>query len=48
MKSQYYFLSLKTLLILKNNLYKELGRKAKEYAKKFEWENILKQYQKIL
>ena len=35
-------------LILKNNLYKELGRKAKEYAKKFEWENILKQYQKIL
>jgi phosphatidylinositol alpha-1,6-mannosyltransferase len=35
-------------LILKNNLYKELGRKAKEYAKKFEWENILKQYQNIL
>ena len=35
-------------LILKNNLYKELGRKAKEYSTKFEWDNIVKEYLKIL
>ena len=35
-------------LILKNNLYKELGNKAKEYATKFEWDNIIKEYLKIL
>ena len=35
-------------LILKNNLYKELGKKAKEYATKFEWDNIIKEYLKIL
>ena len=35
-------------LILKNNFYKELGKKAKEYATKFEWNNIIKEYLKIL
>ena len=35
-------------LILKNNSYKELGKKAKEYATKFEWDNIIKEYLKIL
>ena len=35
-------------LVLKNNSYKELGKKAKEYAKKFEWENIVKKYLNIL
>ena len=35
-------------LILKNNLYKELGIKAKVYATKFEWSNIIKEYAKIL
>ena len=35
-------------LILKNNLYKELGNKAKVYATKFEWDNIIKEYLKIL
>ena len=35
-------------LMLKNNSYKELGKKAKEYATKFEWDNIIKEYLKIL
>ena len=34
--------------MLKNNLYKEYGKKAKEYSKKFEWENIVKKYLNIL
>ena len=33
-------------LILKNNSYLELGKKAKEYATKFEWDNIVKEYLK--
>ena len=35
-------------LILKNNSYVELGKKAKEYSTKFEWDNIVKEYLKIL
>ena len=35
-------------LILKNNSHKELGNKAKEYVTKFEWDNIVKEYLKIL
>ena len=35
-------------LVLKNNSYKELGKKAKEYSTKFEWNNIIKDYLKIL
>ena len=35
-------------LILKNNSYKELGKKAKDYATKFEWSNIINEYTKIL
>tara|TARA_Y100001960_G_C14622673_1_gene801485 strand:- start:11 stop:1090 length:1080 start_codon:yes stop_codon:yes gene_type:complete len=35
-------------LILKNNSFKELGKKAKDYAIKFQWDNIVKQYLKIL
>ena len=35
-------------LILKNNSYLELGKKAKEYATKFEWDTIVKEYLKIL
>ena len=35
-------------LILKNNSYLELGKKAKEYSTKFEWNNIVKEYLKIL
>ena len=35
-------------LILKNNSYSELGKKAKEYSTKFEWDNIIKEYLKIL
>ena len=35
-------------LVLKNNSYKELGEKAKEYSTKFEWDNIVKEYLKIL
>ena len=35
-------------LVLKNNSYKELGEKAKEYSTKFEWNNIVKEYLKIL
>ena len=35
-------------LVLKNNSYKELGEKAKDYATKFEWNNIVKEYLKIL
>ena len=35
-------------LILKNNSYLEFGKKAKEYATKFEWDNIVKEYLKIL
>ena len=34
--------------LLKNNLSKEMGNKAKEFAKKFEWDNIVQQYLKIL
>ena len=35
-------------LILKNNSYLEMGKKAKEYSAKFEWDNIIKEYLKIL
>ena len=35
-------------LILKNNSYKNFINKTKEFAKKFEWDNIIKQYFKIL
>ena len=35
-------------LVLKNNSYKELGNKAKDYVTKFEWNNIVKEYLKIL
>jgi len=35
-------------LVLKNNSYKELGKKAKENSTKFEWNNIIKDYLKIL
>ena len=35
-------------LILKNNSYLELGKKAREYSVKFEWDNIVKEYLKIL
>ena len=34
-------------LVLKNNSYKELGKKAKDYVTKFEWNNIVKEYLKI-
>ena len=34
--------------ILKNSSYKNFGSKAKEYAKKFEWDNTIKEYLKIL
>ena len=35
-------------LILKNNSYLEMGKKAKDYATKFEWDHIVKEYLKIL
>ena len=35
-------------LVLKDNSYKELGKKAKDYVTKFEWNNIIKEYLKIL
>ena len=35
-------------LVLKNNSYKELGEKAKEYSTKFEWDKTVKEYLKIL
>jgi len=35
-------------LILKNNSYLEFCKKAKEYSTKFEWNNIVKEYLKIL
>ena len=35
-------------LILKNNSYMNFVNKTKEFAKKFEWDNIIKQYFKIL
>ena len=35
-------------LILKNNSYLEMGKKAKDYSTKFEWSNITKEYLKIL
>ncbi len=35
-------------LVLKNSSYLKLGEKAKEYAIKFEWDNIIKEYLKIL
>ena len=35
-------------LILKNSSYIEMGKKAKEYSNKFEWNNIIKEYLKIL
>ena len=34
--------------ILKNNTYLEMGKKAKHYSTKFEWNNIVKEYLKIL
>ena len=35
-------------LILKNKSYLELGKKAKEHSTKFEWDNVIKEYLKIL
>ncbi len=35
-------------LILKNNSFNKLGKNAKEYVKKFEWENIINEYLKII
>jgi len=35
-------------LILKNNSFVEMGKKAKYYSTKFEWNNITKEYLKIL
>ena len=35
-------------LVLKDNSYKELGKKAKDYVTKFEWNNIVSEYLKIL
>jgi phosphatidylinositol alpha-1,6-mannosyltransferase len=35
-------------LILKNNSYVEMGKKAKDCSTKFEWDNIIKEYLKIL
>ena len=35
-------------LILKNNSYLEMGKKAKDYSTKFQWDNIVKEYLKIL
>ena len=35
-------------LVLKNNSYKELGKRAKDYVTKFEWNNIVSEYLKIL
>ena len=35
-------------LILKNNSFENFSSKAKEFAKKFEWDNIIKHYLKIL
>jgi len=35
-------------LILKNNSYLEMGKKAKVYSTKFEWDKIVKEYLKIL
>ena len=32
------------LKFFKNDQYKVLGLQAKEYSKKFKWENIIKQY----
>ena len=35
-------------LILKNNSYKNFSKKTIEFAKKFEWNNVIKKYLKIL
>ena len=35
-------------LILKNNSHLEMGKKAKDYSTKFEWNNITREYLKIL
>ncbi len=35
-------------LMLKNNTYKNFSKKTLEFAKKFEWSNIIKKYLKIL
>ena len=35
-------------LILKNNSYLELGKKAKEYSLNFHWDKIVKEYLKVL
>ena len=35
-------------LILKNNSYKELGQKAKEFSVNFHWDKIIKEYLKLL
>ena len=35
-------------LILKNNSYLELGKKAKEFSKNFDWKLIVKEYLKII
>ena len=34
--------------MIENKKYLELGKNAKEYVSKFQWENILKEYKKIL
>ena len=35
-------------LIIKNNSYLEMGKKAKEYSSKFDWGNIVQEYLRIL
>ena len=35
-------------LILKNNLYKEFGYKAKIFSENFHWDKIIKEYLKLL
>ncbi len=34
--------------MLKNHKYKEYGKEAKEYSQNFQWERVIKSYQKIL
>ena len=34
--------------MIKNKKYLELGKSAKEYVSKFQWEKVLKGYKKIL
>ena len=34
--------------MIENKRYLELGKNAKEYASKFEWDKIVEEYKKIL